>query len=211
MTDKTNDRTEYVFTPEMRVVLAYTHEVDEVRRIKTKDGKTKTIGNGKYKLRGYFDPDTEAGKAFLAAASEALQAYGLTDKEARRTALRRSFKTRAEDKTAPDGIPETWRRLTASTQFGPVEVIDRRDGEEVPKTAFYPGCWAIAQVAFYVYEDERTGDVMVTCRLGPVLKTKDDTRLGGGGRPPARAVFADHLGVTTKRDPFGEDEDESPI
>jgi len=200
------DRNQYVFTPEMRVVLVYTHEVDEVRRVKTKDGKTKTIGNGKYKLRGYFDPETDAGKAFLAAAGEALQAYGVTDKEARKAALRRSFKTRAEDKAAPAGIPDAWRRITASTQYGPVEVIDRRSGEEVSKAEFYPGCWAIAQVSFYVYEDERTGEVMVTCRLGPVLKTRDDTRLGGSGRPSARAVFASHIGVTTNKDPFGDED-----
>jgi hypothetical protein len=205
MTDSTNEKTEYFFTPEMRVTLVYTHEVDAIRKVKTKDGKTKTVGNDKYKLRGFFDPESPTGVAFLAEASKALRAYGVTEADARKAALRRSFKLRSEDKSAPDAIPETWRRLTASTQFGPVEVIDQTDGEEVPKTRFYPGCWAIAQVSFYVYEDERTGDVAVTCRLGPVLKTRDGERLSGAGRPSAKAIYAGHVGVTTTKNLLDDD------
>lgn len=210
----TEQTTAYHFSPLLRVTMNYTAEVDKIRKVKTKDGKTKTIGNDKYKLRGFFDPDTEAGKNFLAEASKALLAFGVTDKDARKAALRRSFKLRSEDKTAPEAIPATWRRLTAGTQYGPVEVLDQQSGEEVPPARFYPGCWAMTQVSFYVYEDERTGEPGVSCRLGPVLKTKDDTRLGGGGRPAARSIFAGHLGSITNKNPFGNedgDEDDDTI
>jgi hypothetical protein len=193
--------------------MAYLDKVDETRKIKTKDGKTKTVGDNKYKLRGFFDPTTEDARAFLREAAQALVTAGYTDKDKNKEALNRCFPLNGSLKAKQAGIPDDWRRITPKTGFGPVEVVDRND-RDVPPAQVYPGCYVIAQVSFFVFEDEKTGEPNVSLRLGPVLKEKDGERLATGSRPSARAIFRGHMGTVTNANPFGDDEedgDDSPI
>lgn len=53
---------------------------------------------------------------------------------------------------------------------------------------FYSGCWGAAVVNFYPYNT--SGNMGVAVGLNNVIKTRDDERLGGGGRT-AEADFGD--------------------
>lgn len=193
------EKNTYCFTPSIRVTLAYLHKPDA--RKKLPNGKV--VGNDKFKLRGFFDPKDPATKVMLDACRDALIAAGVKGDQVN-AAILASFPLASEVKGTPDAIPATWRRLTASTQFGPVECIDRQ-GREIAEAQFFPGVWAIANVSPYAYDDERTGQPRVTLRLAAVLLDKPDARLGGG-RPDAKSVFAGMVTQTTDVDPFGNDD-----
>lgn len=196
-------QTEYFFTPRLRVVMAFLSKPDERRKLPN----GKVVGNDKYKIRGYYDPDTEEAKEFHAAGIRFLKEAGV---ENPKEALRQSLPL-AGDTKAPEGIPSNWRRLTASTQFGPVEAVDR-SGKDVADPSFYAGVWAIAQVSFFKYEDQKTDEGRLSFRLGPVLLDGPGERLKVGSRPSAKEVFGSRLtGGVSNTDPFAEPDDDIPF
>lgn len=186
----------YCFTPPIRVTMAFLHKTDA--RKKLPNGKV--VGNDKFKLRGFFDPKDAATRVMLDACVAALTAAGVKQDQVN-AAILASFPLATECKNTPEAIPAGWRRLTASTQFGPVECIDRQ-ARAVAEAQFFPGVWAIAYVSPFAYDDERTGQPRVSLRLATVLLDKADARLGGG-RPDAKAVFSGLVTQTTDVDPFG--------
>lgn len=149
------------------------------------------VGDGKFKLSGFFDPDSADGAAFIEGAVKFL---GGTKK-----ALEAVMFTLPDNGGLPKpvpGIPENWRRLTAKTKFGPVEVIDRR-GNAIKgvDTVLYAGARVRAAVVMVSFDDPRLrGMKNVTFALKSAISMGDGEPLAiGGPRVDPRDVFASEI------------------
>lgn len=187
--------TVFFFTPSLRVTQHFLWKANE--RKKLPNGKI--VGNDKFQLRGFFDPEDPATAKFVGQCREAFDPSIPADRVT--AAILEAFPVNGSLKTPVAGVPETWRRLTANTQFGPVDVIDRHGGT-VRESNFFPGVWAIAQVSAFPFEDEKTGAPRLAIRLSSVLLDRTDERLKFGNRPSPKQVFAGIIGGTSTVDPF---------
>ena len=217
---------EFCFTPSIRVTRNNLWRPDAVT--KTKSGKV--VGNDKFKVQGFFDPTTPEAKAFFAAAKTALlDKFPGADETEIKAALSASLprasalrdraraKAKREGKDAdtaaawavPEGIPDEFHRVSASTAYGPVEVVNRR-GASVKEPEFFPGVWAIVQVTPNPFTDEKENEARISFYVNSALLDKPGERLKTpkGAAVPAKAAFAHIIGGTTDADPFADGPDD---
>lgn len=202
MTEQSN----LLYTPVFRAVRVNLFEPDKQRKMP--DGKI--VGNDNFKVQGFFDPATKPAGDFLRTLAQGYVAAKGISPDAAKTALNLCFPLvsalKGRGKKVPDAIPDTYRRLQASTKYGPVEVVNRA-GQEVNATAVFPGVWLIAQVNPNYYEDQKTGMPLLSLYLGPVLLDRPDTRISFGAVVSAKQAFAHLTGGVSNVDPFAGDDD----
>jgi len=75
--------------------------------------------------------------------------------------------------------------MTANSKDRP-ELVDNNVQPIIDPNEIYRGMWAYVSVSFFAYM--RSGKKGIGCGLGPVMKYKDDERLGG--RITAQAAFS---------------------
>lgn len=202
-----SDQQSLLFTPPFRATRVNLFEPDKQRKMP--DGKI--VGNDNFKVQGFFDPATKVAGDFLRTlASGYISGKGISG-EAAKAALNLCFplvsSLKARGKKVPDAIPENYRRLQASTKYGPVEVVNRAGQPITSSTLVFPGVWLIAQVNPNYYEDQKTGMPLLSLYLGPVMLDKADTRISFGAAVSARQAFAHLTGGQSSVDPFASDDD----
>lgn len=195
-----SNKAQIIISPVLTVTRWALSQPDEPSKLP--DGRV--VGDEKYKLVGFFDPSSVDGQAFITKAIDALKAEKV--KGAEELALF-NLPLNSELARPIEAIPETWRRLTAKTKFGPVETIDKTGRALDGDKTLYAGAHVRAAVTFYIYDDQRNrGKKAVAFRLQSVLYLPGGERIQVGSRPAAKDVFGAILGVTTDVDPFAEDE-----
>ena len=196
----TENRREIHVTPVLTVIRWNLSEPDEQRKLPT----GQTVGDNKYKIVGFFDPDSPDGRAFVSAVTKIIGG-GPKAKEALEMTLPMN---KDLNRPIPE-IPENWRRLTAKTQYGPIEVIDR-SGQVVkePDREIYAGTFMRAAVLLIPFDDPRlrgAKNATAVLKTAILLGGGELIRRGGGGGPSVdpRKLFASE--IWTNVDPMADD------
>jgi len=95
-----------------------------------------------------------------------------------------------DEENPDDPIYEGMWFMNAGSKTKPgIRVLDKGQmSEAMDMDDFYSGCWGAAVVNFFPYST--SGNMGVAAGLNNVIKTRDDEKLGGGGRT-AEADFGD--------------------
>lgn len=158
------------------------------------------VGDGKFKLSGFFDPESADGAKFI---EDAISFLGGSKKA--RDAVMFALPDNASLARPVPGIPDGWRRLTAKTKYGPVEVIDRKGNvlKNVDNTV-YAGARVRAAVVLVPFDDPRLrGAKNVSFGLKTAISLGDGEPLAFGARRiDPRDVFASE--IVTDIDPLSD-------
>ena len=160
--------------------------------------KANNDGKEKYSIQVLVPKKDTQAKQLIDAAVEAAVQAGIPSKFSgkRPPASKLKLPLRDGDDEFPDDpVYEGMWFFNASTS------VDHRPGvrvlennvmsEAIDGDDFYSGCWGAVVVNFFAYNT--SGNTGVAAGLNNVIKTRDDERLGGGGRT-AEQDFADMAG-----------------
>lgn len=176
-----DNETETVITPVARLAFPHLFEKD-MREI---SGKVVD----KYTATLLFPKDTDLS-ALMALAKKAL-VEKWPDPDKRPAGLKTPFRDGNVDGRGSDG--EIWNGfentvfIRISSKFRP-GIVDQKVNPIIDPERIYSGCYVLAQVHAYAYDN--MGNRGVSFGLNNIQFVKDGERLGGGGIPPKKAFSA---------------------
>ena len=152
--------------------------------------------DGKYSVQLLIPKTDKDAKRYIDAAVEAAKQVGATKCWNGKVppAAKLHLPLRDGDEENPDDpIYEGMWFMNAGSKTKPgVRVLENGQmSEAMDVDDFYSGCWGAAVVNFFPYST--SGNMGVAAGLNNVIKTRDDERLGGGGRS-AETDFGDMVG-----------------
>lgn len=181
-----------LYTPVFRAVRANLFEPDEPKKLP--DGRV--VGSGKYNIVGFFDPSQPKARQFLDSVVEYAQKAGHLSRDAAYDVVHGALPTaaalRENGSKVHDAIPDSYRRIRASSRYGPIRTL-RRNGSDATKSDVYPGVWLVGYVKPSLYAIIATTK-SITFYLSAALVWQDDDPLYVPRQDPmAENVFAEYI------------------
>lgn len=159
-----------ILTPEFRVSFAW------VFRPQKSDDPTKAP---KYSVTMLFPKNADLGLLRKAAMDAVIDKYG-ADKSNWPTGLRSPFRDQKDKADRFDGFVPGCIFITATSKDQP-GLVDANVQKIINPSEFYSGCYAVATVNAFVYENK--GNKGVSFGLRNIQKIRDGEPLGNRSRP----------------------------